>query len=189
MNNNMKEKIMAKATELFSEQGYDSVGIAEIVNQCSITKPTLYYYFGSKENLLQSIVHEYCLTLKTAVINKASQERSFEKNLASTADAYLKYTSENKQFMRLYFSLVFTPHSNRAYHIVKQEAEAIQAIIETFFENDLVFGCSKSFIAVSFIGQLNTFSTLILNNYIQYSEQVSKQMLYLFLNGIRSPKK
>lgn len=186
MEQNTREKIISKALQLFSEQGYDSVGVSEIVGQCSVTKPTLYYYFGSKENLLQSIVQQYCFNLRTAISNRAQQETSFEKMLAVAADACLKFTSDNKPFMRLYFSLVFTPHSNKAYSIVKQEAEAIQAVIEKLFDREQSFSSDKSFIAVSFIGLLNTFSTLILNNYITYSEQISSKMLQLFLNGARN---
>ena len=29
-------------------KGYDAVGVQEIVDTAGITKPTLYYYFGSK---------------------------------------------------------------------------------------------------------------------------------------------
>ena len=91
--------------------------------------------------------------------------------------------------MRLYFSLVYTPHSNKAYGIVRQEAEAIQAIFEELFNKEDALKSDKSFITVSFIGLLNTFSTLILNQYISYSEHVSGKMLDLFLYGAGGEEK
>lgn len=174
---------MAEALLLFSEKGYDSVGTNEIVKRCGVSKPTLYYYFESKEKLLESIVHEKCLSLKTCISSRSQQTESFKNVLMSAADAYLKFTSENKEFMRLYFSLVYTPHSNKAYSIVRKEAEAIQAIFEDFFNKENSFQSDKSFIAASFIGLLNTFSTLILNQYLTYSNHVSQKMLQLFLYG------
>ena len=54
-----KEKIMSTALKLFCRGGYDGVGIQEIVDSCGITKPTLYYYFGSKAGLLRAILDLY----------------------------------------------------------------------------------------------------------------------------------
>ena len=48
-----KERIMECALDLFYAKGYDAVGVQEIVEKAGITKPTLYYYFGSKLGLLK----------------------------------------------------------------------------------------------------------------------------------------
>ena len=42
------ERILQCALELFYAKGYDAVGVQEIAQKAGITKPTLYYYFGSK---------------------------------------------------------------------------------------------------------------------------------------------
>ena len=51
-----KEKILSCAEELFYLKGYDGTGVQEIVEQAGITKPTLYYYFGSKRGLLDQLL-------------------------------------------------------------------------------------------------------------------------------------
>ena len=43
-----REMIMRCAKTLFYAKGYDAVGVQEIVDKAGVTKPTLYYYFGSK---------------------------------------------------------------------------------------------------------------------------------------------
>lgn len=43
-----RERILQCALELFYAKGYDAVGVQEIAQKAGITKPTLYYYFGSK---------------------------------------------------------------------------------------------------------------------------------------------
>ena len=68
-----KELIKKSALDLFYARGYDAVGVQEIVNTAGITKPTLYYYFGSKrgllENLLQSGYQQFlCGSLPGKVI-------------------------------------------------------------------------------------------------------------------------
>ena len=54
MENRMR--IMECAKKLFYAKGYDAVGVQEIVDRAGITKPTLYYYFGSKLGLLKTLL-------------------------------------------------------------------------------------------------------------------------------------
>ena len=47
-----RQAILDSALTLFYEKGYDAVGVQQIVDAAGVTKPTLYYYFGSKQGLL-----------------------------------------------------------------------------------------------------------------------------------------
>ena len=51
-----REKLLLCALDLFYAKGYDAVGIQEIVDFAGVTKPTMYYYFGSKKGLLEELV-------------------------------------------------------------------------------------------------------------------------------------
>ena len=53
-----REMIMRCAKTLFYAKGYDAVGVQEIVDKAGVTKPTLYYYFGSKLGLLKTLIEE-----------------------------------------------------------------------------------------------------------------------------------
>ncbi len=44
----MKEKIMHKAIELFSERGFDKVSVDEICKECGVTKGAFYHHYKSK---------------------------------------------------------------------------------------------------------------------------------------------
>lgn len=52
-----KEKIIETSTELFSKNGFDSTSIDEIAREAGINKALIYYYFKSKEDILDQIVH------------------------------------------------------------------------------------------------------------------------------------
>ena len=52
-----REILLETALSLFYEKGYDAVGVQEIVDQAGVTKPTLYYYFGSKRGLLEALLN------------------------------------------------------------------------------------------------------------------------------------
>ena len=68
-----KELIKKSALDLFYARGYDAVGVQEIVNTAGITKPTLYYYFGSKQGLMETILKENSHILEE-MLEKAVEE-------------------------------------------------------------------------------------------------------------------
>ena len=49
------QRLLAVATRLFAERGYDRTSVQEIVEAAGVTKGALYHYFGSKEDLLQEV--------------------------------------------------------------------------------------------------------------------------------------
>lgn len=44
-------RILDVAAQLFMQRGYRAVSINDIIHAAGVTKPTLYYYFGDKEDL------------------------------------------------------------------------------------------------------------------------------------------
>src|SRR3954447_7570742 len=78
------------AARLFATLGYDATSVRTIVEAAGVTKPTLYYHFGSKEGLAQAL-----LTVPMARLNEtlrgiveeagdpvAMLERTFEAHFA-----------------------------------------------------------------------------------------------------------
>ncbi len=52
-----KEKILIAATDLFHNQGYNSTGINQIIEESGIAKGSFYYNFDSKEDLCVSFLN------------------------------------------------------------------------------------------------------------------------------------
>src|SRR5829696_2658863 len=44
------------AARLFASHGYDATPVRAIVEAAGVTKPTLYYHYGSKEGLAQALL-------------------------------------------------------------------------------------------------------------------------------------
>ena len=51
-----KRRLIDAAIALFAEKGYASSSVNEIVRQADVSKPVLYYYFGSKEGMFHAIL-------------------------------------------------------------------------------------------------------------------------------------
>lgn len=60
---------MRIALAIFAAKGFDATSIDEIIEKAHIAKGTFYYYFNSKEKLVQEIIHEGINTF-TQMINK-----------------------------------------------------------------------------------------------------------------------
>jgi len=52
-----KERILHASVQLFSEKGFDATSVTEIAKSADVTKALIYYYFKSKEEILDSLVH------------------------------------------------------------------------------------------------------------------------------------
>ncbi|NJD90528.1 MAG: TetR/AcrR family transcriptional regulator [Geobacter sp.] len=53
----VRERLLGEALRLFTEKGYASTSVRELVESAGVTKPVLYYYFGSKEGLYLEIMN------------------------------------------------------------------------------------------------------------------------------------
>jgi len=51
-----RERILAVASELFIEQGYDATSLREIADRLGFTKAALYYHFQSKDEILLALL-------------------------------------------------------------------------------------------------------------------------------------
>jgi len=51
-------RLLASAAEAFSNKGYAATTVREIVGRAGVTKPVLYYYFGSKEGIYLDLMRE-----------------------------------------------------------------------------------------------------------------------------------
>ncbi|MGJ7920049.1 TetR/AcrR family transcriptional regulator [Neobacillus sp. LXY-4] len=56
---NRKQQIMAHATRLFNEHGYEKTSVNTIISEVNIAKGTFYHYFKSKDDLLNEIIDHF----------------------------------------------------------------------------------------------------------------------------------
>ncbi len=56
MSKNRKQELIKLAYELFIKEGYDNVSVDEIIAKANIAKGTFYYYFKSKDEMLDQVV-------------------------------------------------------------------------------------------------------------------------------------
>lgn len=63
----VRDRLLKVALQLFAEKGYEATSVREIALASAVTKPTLYYYFKSKEGLYLESVEHLCRIIEKAV--------------------------------------------------------------------------------------------------------------------------
>lgn len=58
-----RRSVLIAAAELFAKKGYAGTSLADVANVLNLSRPALYYYFDTKEEILTSMVQEVTLSI------------------------------------------------------------------------------------------------------------------------------
>ncbi|MBX2796486.1 MAG: TetR/AcrR family transcriptional regulator [Myxococcales bacterium] len=84
-----KSRILDHALRLFAHNGYGSTSVRQVAEAAGITKPTLYYHFGSKEGLYRAIVESRLDTLAQLVDDTVHRTAPAVDRLEQFLETYL----------------------------------------------------------------------------------------------------
>lgn len=191
-----KENLLTCARDLFYARGYDAVGIQEIVDAAGVTKPTMYYYFGSKKGLLEELMQrafdELQGQLEQAAVKRDTER--FPDVLYRVADAFLLYAVSHEREYRFALALYYTGEENEGHLVVKPLIgryynRLVQVFTEAADELGNMRGRQKQF-ALGLQGLLDTAFLLYCNQpkeeREEFTEDRIKSILQQFMYGIYS---
>lgn len=94
-NNNRKHEIIETAKALFVEQGVDGTSMEQIAKSMQLTKASLYYYFKSKDELLDEMMKESTIRLMKHFMEERNKylkakESNHEQNLKPDFSVYIE---------------------------------------------------------------------------------------------------
>lgn len=125
----VKKKIVREAFSLFLEKGYHATTMTEIARCLNVTKPALYQYFSSKEDLFAAVAalarEEFRGTLEQSFSGRNLRDGS-----AALFDALLRYVP---QFNSIYSEMLLLANRNeRLREILMQDRTEDLWVIERF---------------------------------------------------------
>lgn len=89
-----KERILQEALRLFSQQGYDAVGVEQIASAVGIKAPSLYKHYKGKRDIFDAIFEEmkrrYDAQTEKMQLHIANAEADTERFAAIDADGLVK---------------------------------------------------------------------------------------------------
>lgn len=105
----VRERVLAEALRLFTARGYAATTVREIVAAAGVTKPALYYYFGSKEGLYLEIMGGISQTFEQRIMELQTSAGSVRERLLRFLSGMFTGAHENLQAVRLAYSIYFGP--------------------------------------------------------------------------------
>ena len=102
-----KESIRTAAAELFAEKGFAATSTREICQRAGITKPVLYYHFGSKEQLFRELILDACNESRKQLLLAAQRGKTAKEKLIEVIAADFALTRRDPSLSRLFFRMMF----------------------------------------------------------------------------------
>lgn len=188
-----RELLLNTALELFHAKGYDAVGVQEIVEKAGVTKPTLYYYFGSKLGLLKSLLESRYSILEEKITEASRTPGNLPAVLYQVARVFFDFAATHEKFYLFMLALFYSGRENEAFQavspLIERHYQLIVGIFERFSgELGNMRGRQRLF-AVGFTGVLNHHIMMVsygLSEYEKFeiSNETTYEIVRQFLYGI-----
>jgi AcrR family transcriptional regulator len=105
-----KRRLLRVALKIFADRGYAGASVQAIVDAARVTKPTLYYYFGSKAGLYQALL-DWANDERLRIMREAAgHSASLSGQLVEVLAAIFEFIDGHRELMRLAFA---TPFASR----------------------------------------------------------------------------
>ena len=202
----VKKSIIAGALELFSAKGYEGVSVNELTETAGISKPTLYYYFGSKEGLFDEVCKIYYSKLNKQITDSAfyiPKPENYDEDIILTlkkiTSAYFTFARTNVAFFRISLANLTMPASSSVFKVAeKYHFEQFEIVEKMFLKMEKAHGNLKgksSTLTWSFIGTINSYISLNFacplkdsparrSGYVELNDKTARDLVHQFMHGI-----
>ena len=196
-NSPVREAIIDKALLLFSGRAYEGVSVSELAEAAGITKPTLYYYFGSKEGLFEAVLQSQYADLDKVLAENAvyipnpkSYYDDIYKTLTGVVSAYFLFAREHEPFFRMALANLAMPPSSPVFGVVKKYHFGQFDIMDNMFRemskgHGNLKGKSRT-LSWSFIGTINSYIGLFFSGVPgqALNDKAADELVHQFMHGI-----
>jgi AcrR family transcriptional regulator len=131
----VQKKIIAAAHDIFHEKGYTNTKMSDIANALGVTKPTIYNYFDTKENLFVAVA-DYERKKLEELILESFEGRDFVSGAAVFFDTVMEGYLSNIGPE----SVAIVTRDEKLRAIILQDREEFLSVITRFLDKRQVKG-------------------------------------------------
>ena len=138
-----KNAILAAATGLFAERGLAAAPTSEISRRAGVAEGTLFTYFATKDDLINSLYREIKLELADAMMSDFPRKKKVRTRLRHVWDRYVNWGIANPKQRKVLAQLQVSEALNKESRdagsapFVEFQAMIRDAIEQRIFRNDL----------------------------------------------------
>jgi AcrR family transcriptional regulator len=130
-----KNHIFMVAARLFAEKGYHAVSMREISELSSISKPMIYYYFGSKEGIYKALLSTGMEHSRNSIMEIIKTDLSTKEKLVKIVNKRFQDCLDYPEFSKFYISLFISsdnfPFLDEFKADAQKQEQAVKQVIET----------------------------------------------------------
>jgi len=102
-------RLLQSAVHIFDRKGYSAASVREIAEMAGVTKPALYYHFGSKEGLLIAILEEAIREFEKAILSAVAKPGSARERLMGLCEDVFSLFEVNIPIVRVAHTVFLGP--------------------------------------------------------------------------------
>lgn len=91
-----RKTVLDQAAKMFAEKGYSGSSLGDVARELGISRPALYYYFSSKQEILSSLIEEISVTSMKTVRGIVAQPMEVVDKLRELTYQQLLFVMRNK---------------------------------------------------------------------------------------------
>ena len=135
-----RERLMSAATDLFNQKGYAGTSVREIVAAAGVTKPVLYYHFGSKEGIYLALFEETFAALLETLSEPGKVAGTIRERLLDLCDRAFVFHAAHLPLVRLMFAIYYGPPQGAPPFDFDATHETIQKLVAGLIEEGIRAG-------------------------------------------------
>ena len=131
--NDCRAKLIAVATPLFAEKGFNGVSVRELAKSAGVNLSMISYYFAGKEGLYAAVLNE-----QFAILKRVSEIKAMDIDPLKKFEFYVRATvaryRENPSLIRFYTSELTNPTPCFETIVKPAVKGVVQILLDTFTE-------------------------------------------------------
>lgn len=186
----VRDRLLRTALKQFAAKGYAGTSIQDIVGAARVTKPTLYYYFGSKAGLYRALVSRACDEQLRVLQEAASEGQALAAQLNNLVWTTFQFVAGHREFMRLVFATAFAsteevPREARCAQKGWQGVEFIQGLVHRALQQgELQAEFDAPALTMAFCGMMNLHVMAhLLHPEKPLTRKMADEVVRIFLRG------
>lgn len=195
-----QQKIVEASIKIFAEKGFANTSTSEIANKAGVAEATIFRHYGTKDNLLLSVILPFIKDLIPRMADEifnglmAQNPTTFEQFLRALIKNRIDFISKNKKLFQIWVKEVIYREEFKQ-ELAPLASEIIihhfKIIIETYKERgDLIEKPTPVLLRMllTFLyGYFTSRFVLITDNVVMDEDAELDEVIHFIMDGIRKP--
>ncbi|WP_041390227.1 TetR/AcrR family transcriptional regulator [Sphingobium chlorophenolicum] len=180
-----RDVIMNVASVMFRERGYDRTSLDDIAKALHITKPSLYYHFSSKEEILLACIETGYALFKQWLEERDRPQASGKERLAIFISSYVELLKDNVLSVLVSDERVMSDPSKELYRRYKRLLhQELVGRLEAGHKDGSLKANDTRHLAFLIFGMINWMVNWPPSEISRPTEEIAAHFLNLVFNGI-----